>query len=525
MKQLERKPIGEEEIARAAALLEKYRDAKAAYDERIVTDEEWWKMRASGGGDSTAWLFNAVANKHADAMDNFPSPVILPREEGDADDAEKLSDIVPVILSQCDFERTYSDVWYDKLKHGTGCYGVFWNPARCRGRGDVEIKRIDVLNLFWEGGISDIQRSPAVFYTQLWDNETLREKYPDAGEFDAAPQDAGRRYLSDEKTDTADKSLVVDWYYKRRRGGRDILHLCKFCRGKLLFASENEEQYRDGFYAHGSYPFFIDKLFTLQGTPCGFGLVDVMRNTQSQIDRLSSAIVKNIELACAVRYFIRTDGAVNEEEFADFTKPFVHVNGSRLGEDSLRQISVRSLDPAAISVLRDKIEELKQVSGNRDFTSGGTSGGITAASAIAALQEAGNKLSRDMIAGTYSVFRCVVLAVIELIRQFYDLPRCFRITGKEGDYKFVSYSASSIARRTVDLFGHTFEGFEPSFDVAVSAEKQSPFARVTQNELAKEFFAMGLFDPSRQREAAMCVSLMDFEGKEALMKKLSESGG
>ena len=61
---------------------------------------------------------------------------------------------------------------------------------------------------------------------------------------------------------------------------------------------------------------------------------------------------------------------------------------------------------------------------------GGTSGGVTAATAIAALQEAGGKLSRNMIADGYDAFGDVVTLVIELVRQFYGLRRQFRLLGR-----------------------------------------------------------------------------------------------
>jgi len=78
------------------------------------------------------------------------------------------------------------------------------------------------------------------------------------------------------------------------------------------------------------------------------------------------------------------------------------------------------------------IEELKETRGNRDFSQGGTTSGVTATSAIAALQEAGSKLSRDMIKGSYHAFTQIACLVIRLIRQFYDEPRAFRILGEQG---------------------------------------------------------------------------------------------
>lgn len=523
----EKLPIGEEEIAGALELLQKYKRAKANLEQRIIRNEEWWKMRytddVGNEKSSSAWLFNSIASKHADAMDNCPEPCILPREKSDITAAKTLSSIVPSVLEQNGFEGIYSKVWYDKLKYGTGCYGIFWNSLLSGGMGDIEVTNINLLNLFWEGGICDLQKSRNVFHVELWDNDILESRYPELKDAVTSAAFECSKYLYDDTVDTSDKSAVIDWYYKKSVGTREILHLCKFCNGKILFSSENEDGYESGFYAHGMYPFLLDVLFPVQGTPCGFGFIDVMKRAQGEIDELGEAIMQNARMASTVRYFIRNDGSVNEEEFADWSVPLVHVQGSKLGEDSLRQIKVSALDGLYVSVLNNKIEELKETSGNRDFSSGGTVGGITAASAIAALQEAGSKLSRDTIRGSYNVYSKLISMVVELIREFYDVPRFFRITGENGAFDYISYSNTDIIRRSQgEAFGVVLGDRVPVFDIKVKAQKQSPFGKVSQNELAKEFFKMGFFRPEMAQQALLCMSMMDFEGKEDLMEKISD---
>lgn len=44
---------------------------------------------------------------------------------------------------------------------------------------------------------------------------------------------------------------------------------------------------------------------------------------------------------------------------------------------------------------------------------------------------------------------------IELIRQFYDLPRQFRITGQLGIEQFVSYSNSGVKPAVQGMIGDT----------------------------------------------------------------------
>lgn len=526
--------IGKEDVEKATALLKKYKESKTNLENRIIDNEQWFKMRhweqlrnSTGEENASAWLFNSIANKHADAMDNYPSISILPREQSDRRAAEILSQVLPVIFERNGFEKIYSDCWWYKLKAGTAVYGIFWNPRKNNGLGDIEIKHIDILNLFWEPGIKDIQKSKNIFHVELMDNDVLVSLYPQlSGKLGNGGMEISK-YVYDDTVDTSEKSAVVDRYYKIIRNGVEIVHYCKFCNGELLYASENDPYYKEtGFYDHGKYPFVFDTLFVEEGTPCGFGYIDIMKDAQKQIDMLSNALVKNAEMATTPRYFINSAGAVNEEEFADWSNSFVHVSGSNLGDDSIREIRLSGIPEIYLGILNSKIDELKETSGNRDFSQGGVSSGVTAASAIAALQEAGSKLTRDMVKSGYRAYSELNTIAIELIRQFYDEPRFFRILGENGSEQFISYDNSSI-RFNSSMGGLNGEISirKPIFDVKVCAEKSSPFSKISQNELALQLYNAGIFNPEMRSQAIMAVSMMDFEGKSTLLSKLSSGDG
>lgn len=517
--------IGEKEIAKAMKTLSDYKNGKTNLEKRIVENEKWWKMqhwdliRGSNSSDpepASGWLFNSIANKHADAMDSFPEPVVLPREEGDTAEARALSSILPVMLERNDFEKIYSDAWWYKLKTGTACYGVFWNNRRENGRGDVDLMQVDILNVFWEPGIKDIQKSRNLFTVELVDNEVLEELYPiTKGKTGGGCIDVAK-YLYDDSVDTSEKSVVVDWYYKRNVGGREIVHYCKFVNSTILYSSQNDPVYRSrGYYDHGRYPFVFDPLFIEEGTPCGFGYIDIMKDVQMYIDKLNQIIIKNTMQAGRRRFFISDNTGINEEEFSDWSREFVHVAGN-VDDRNLREITVSQLDTGVINLLHQKIDEIKEVSGNRDVSSGGTAKGVTAASAIAALQEAGNKLSRDMINNSYRAFRHINYLIIELIRQFYDDERCFRITGEKGETEFVTYSNGNLG-------ANSMSGKKPIFDIEVKSQKTSPFSKTAQNELAKELFLAGVFDPDKAQQALVCMELMDFEGKNAAIEMIKSN--
>ena len=527
--------IGREQVQKAYQTLLKYKEGKANLEKRIVENEQWYKLRhwecmrkaeENNVQPTSAWLFNSIANKHADAMDNFPSPNILPREEGDKAEAEMLTSILPVVLDQNEFEQTYSDVWDYKLKTGTGVYGVFWDSSKLNGLGDISIKKIDLINLFWESGITDIQRSRNVFHVELADNDILVQSYPQlAGKLGTSTLDLSK-YVYDDTVDTTDKSAIIDWYYKKTQNGKTVLHYCKFVNDEVLFATENEATFADrGWYDHGEYPFVFDVLFSVEGTPAGFGYIDIGKDAQAYIDRGNQAIMKNMLANAAPRYFIRTDGGVNEDEYADMTKEFIHVDGN-LGQDSILTVQGKPLNNAYIQVVKDKIDELKETTGNRDISTGGTSSGVTAASAIAAMQEAGSKLSRDANKSAYRSFRKLCLMAIELIRQFYDLPRCFRIMGENGVARYVQYSNAGITPQAQGMEFGTDMGFRiPLFDIEVTAQKQSPYSKMSQNELALQFFGAGFFNPQIADQALACLDMMDFDRKEFIMQKISQNGG
>ena len=527
------RPIGKEAVQKAMLTLNKYKEGKANLEKRIVDNEQWYKLRhwecmrdkKEEVQPTSAWLFNCIANKHADAMDNFPSPNILPREEGDKAEAEMLTSIVPVILEQCEFEETYSEVQNYKLKTGTGVYGVFWDKSKLNGLGDISIRKIDIINLFWESGIMDIQKSRNLFHVELMDNDLLIEAYPQLqGKLGQATMDISK-YVYDDAVDTNNKSCVVDWYYKKQQNGKTVLHYCKFVNNEVLFATENDPNFAErGWYDHGMFPFVFDPLFTTEGTPTGFGYIDVGKDSQAYIDRGNQAIMKNMLANAKPRHFIRNDGSVNEEEYADTTKDFIHVDG-QLGQDSILPVQGKPLNDIYVTVINNKVDELKETTGNRDISTGGTTSGVTAASAIAAMQEAGSKLSRDNNKASYRAFRKVCLMVIELIRQFYDMPRKFRIMGENGAMRYVQYSNAGILPQAQgNDFGMDMGYRVPLFDIEITAQKQSPYSKMSQNELALQFFGAGFFNPQIADQALACLEMMDFDRKQFIMQRISQNG-
>ena len=544
-------PIGAEQLKKFTFVLQKYKSGKTHTENRILASENWWKLRntteeqketnigADGGFTATSgWLHNVIVSKHADAMEAYPEPNILPREEGDKGEAQKLSAILPCILEQNNFEATYSDAMWQKMKTGTGVYKVVWDQGKLNGLGDISVERVNLLNIYWEPGVVDIQQSRYFFHTELCDKDVLEQLYPQLEGQLKGESFVSTKFLYDDNVDTANKYTIIEVYYHKFVNGKKTLQYCKYVGNQALYATENETQATidpvtqqpkmpmaiTGIYDHGKYPYVFDALYPIEGSPCGYGYVDICRNPQKVIDLLNTSFVKNAMVGAVPRYFRRQDGGVNAAQFLDLSQPLVDVTGN-IDENALRRIEHDTLDSNYIAVLDRTIQELRETSGNTETSTGNISSGVTAASAIAALQAASGKGSKDSTQTSYRAYTQIVELCIELIRQFYTLPRQFRIVGEYGMQKFESYTnAGIVPQHQGEDFGQDMGFRLPVFDIKVTAQKKNVYTKVSQNEMALQFFQLGFFNPQLTDQALMCLEIMDFDGKDGIMQKVAQNG-
>lgn len=530
-----KQPVDAERVREMMRVLKDYQAAKAKTDDRVIAAEHWWKMHNSyeeigetsalkDGGyvAKTAWLHSLISNKHADYMDNYGEATILPREPGDVDEARKLTGVVPYVFKQADFRTAWSRVGWQKFKYGTGVYKTYWDKTRLNGLGEIAIERISVLNLYWQPQIENIQDSEYVFQLTPMSRKRLIEDYPQLeGHLQSNGGLTVRKYGNpDEHYREGETSIFVECYYKQE----GVLHYCTFVSGydEPLFASENEpESYPNGFYDHGLYPYDIDVLFPVEGTLAGYGYVDIEANPQIAIDLLRTAITENAIAGSTPRYFVRSQTNINQDDYLNLNKKLVAVPD--LSDNALKLIEHKSLDSVYVSVLEELITELRETSGNTE-TSAGTTHGVTSATGIAALQEASGKSSRDAIGESYNVLESITYKVIELIRQFWDMPRTIRVTGDNGRMEFTQYSNAGLQPQPLTAGGYELGYRQPMFDIDVRAQKLNAYTSSAYNDFALQLFQLGFFNPQLSDQSLIALQMMDFQGKEKVTQLIQESG-
>lgn len=529
------KRVDRERLMEIRAVHNRYCNGLKPTYSRVKRCEEWYRlhntiMEQAGGkvevgkdGGFTmqsAWVFNTVTSKHADHVDACPTGECLPREPGDVQTANTLSKVVPYLLERFGWAGIWDLSSLRKVKLGTAHYKIIWDRDKEGGLGDVAIKSISTLNLAWQPTVTDIQESEYLFHHEYVSRSTLAQAWPQLREPGAMlSPDYIEEFLPDqERRDKSDVAVLVECWYKVPvptgvGSVRKVLHKIIYVGDVVLYASEDDPNCAErGYYDHGLYPYVFDPMFRVEDSACGLGYVDIGVNPQTAIDILNTAFVKNAAVGAIPRYMSSDEAAaIKEEELLDTSNPILHVKGS-ISEQVLREVPHKALDGNYIALRDGLIQEMRETTGNTETSTGNSGSGVTAASAIAALQEASGKISRAAISASYGAFAKVLEQVIELIRQFYTVPRYARITGTDGSMEFQQLSAATMNPG----------GRKAMFDISIKATRLRSFDRVAHNEMALQFYGLGFFNPQKAEEALMCIDMMDFPGKDTLRQKIAE---
>ena len=523
-------------VEESYGLFKRYYAGTREFREQCRRNEEYWKAnhwydKRTRPGDpkpTTPMIFSMVDNLHSDIMDHYPEPQILPVEPGDDDLAEELSVIVQSILDRRNFRKLYRAETRRCLKRGASCWQVVWDNDLYGGIGDVNVLPWDIRYFLWEPGVEDIQDGESVIKFSFRKRRYFKERYPDLYPKMRADGWRGQieRYnTEDPSSDDNDEILLMERWYKRYSPElrRSVVHVARIAGYQLLFWSEDREiTRRAGVYEDGLFPFVVMPLYPLDDTPIGLSIIDIFRDNQDYIDKLDQIVLKNALMAGKLRLLKSPSCSIPLEKLADWGEET--LEGQGIGGDNIRWFQAAPLPPMVQQHLLFKIQMMKEESGQNQFNRGEGGRGVTAASAIMALQEAGSKRSRNMISHFYDYFSEMVWLMASRIRQFYDEGRVFRVKGgdtREGN-EIIRYQAKRMRYR-VDKTGRRRKAEDGTplarrmeFDVKVRAQKQSPYQSMYLNELAMQLRGAGVLDEME------LLDMMSFEGKDKVKKMVRD---
>lgn len=519
MKPTKQSIAAEELSERAYALFRSFRSAyvrewqRLSHCERMYRGDHWYDVPMRDPNEprpATPILQSTVENISADLMEQIPEAVIRPETAADARIAKIVEAVIARNHDAAAYPEEYRKLVHDLLVAGYCVQEVGYDSQENGALGGAFLRHVDVRGILFDPLCTDIQDGRAVFKLSLRPREWIAAHYPEKAaritHDPAAAADAPEDDLLG--ADRTDSMLLLEYWYRVYDADEEryAVHMAILCGGVVL--EDSRIQKPEGYFAHGQYPFVLTPLYPRKGSALGFGIIDLFGEQQRYADKLDQIVLKNALMASHNKLLVTDASGFDPADLADWSKE-VHTGDQLSG---VSWFSTPPLPQYIVQYIQRIREDIKEESGANDSSRGRAAYGVTAASAIQALQEASTKRARMATALLHEAFRKAVRMEIEVEREFNFYLRPVTIREEDGEHEVLFDSAAM--NRTVP--GDVQLPIE--FSVSIKAVQKTRFAITAQNDLMLRLAGEGLIAP------ADAVSLMEFEGKEQVLKHLEEAG-
>ncbi len=461
-------------------------------------------------------LRSTLNNCIADQMDNMPEAVMLPEEPAMQKVAEDLTDVVRFVLAQNGYEAMHRKRAEDLFVAGTAVTQITWDEDMDFGDGNIRLIRWPVEGFLWDPIAEDIQDARALIKVSWHPLSWYAEHYPDAAPYVAsdtyAHNEVGVPEAWSKNSDTDEgRAMMLEYWYRRydAKKRRYTVNVALIAGRALLDMAEDV-------YAHGMYPFVLDVYEKVEGSPAGNSMVNEFADIMRYVNRYYHYFDYNMRAASKMRLLVQRAAGIDEDALTDYSKEI--IMGTSIEEAAVRWFQPNMVSGAGTGVAIQLQTDIKQDSGQNQFTRGETAGGVTAASAIAALQEAGGKITRLRTSTLNQGFKRIVEQVIWLISEFYTDEKTKLVTGGDGKQRPVDMRASHLlggnrGRNTLP---------PPPYSVQVQVNRRNPMRVQAQNELFIQAYSMAA-QAQQPFPLTVLFEMLNVDGKDAIMGVLREA--
>jgi len=509
---------GDEFVSKAYTLFDEFKNAyesewsRLEENDRFYLGKHWEDMQSQDADlpePMTPVINSTIENMKADLADNFPQAIIQPESPEDQTVAEIVGALIRQNHDAANYRKEYMMYVHDILVGGYGVQEVGYDATANRNTGAAFIRYVNGHNILFDPQVTDLQLGRGVFKIMPQTVEYLNSRYPEhAGQFAAdtfnLKEDTELTY------DNTKSILMIEFWFKEwiQEGdtGHWAVHMAQMAGRQLLADSRDEKP--DGYFSMGVYPFVVTPLFRRKNSCLGYGIPDLFGDIQKYSDKIDQIKLKNFALAARNKLLITKQSDFDASDLMDWSKD-VHVGGQLEGVKWMPQPPLPNYVVGEPQAMR---QTLKEESGANDFSRGNTASGVTAASAIAALQEMSSKRTRMIAMSIWEDYKTCVRYETEFEREFNVLPRevLLTINGQQVTATF----ESAIMERQSALGNEV----PIEFMISIKVERENKFTTTAHNELILQMVQMGVIQP------AQALELMVFEGKEQLLMRTMQQG-
>lgn len=451
----------------------------------------------------------------ADQIDNMPEAVMIPERPDVAQTAEELTDVTRWVFGHNNYEALHRKRVEDCFCTGTSVTQVAWDPDMDYGEGNIAILRWPVEAFLWDPAAENLQDARAVFkvswHPMSWYEQHYPEQYSSIGSDEGEYSTIGVSDVSNIQADEERAMLMEYWYRmfdaKKRRYTINVAYLAG---GALLELSED-------IYQHGRYPFKMDVFSRIEGTPVGEGMIQELAPMMRYINRYAAYIDMNLRMSAKGRLLVNRNAGIDVAVLADWEKDIIEAD--RIDTAALQWLQSQPFTGMVSNQMMQLQTDLKQDSGQNQFTRGETTGGVTAFGAINALQEAGGKITRLRTFSLNDGFREICEQVMWLISQFYDEKRVLYITGMKTE------QPREVVLDTKKIYGKKPSGKSlppPPYTVQVQVQRRNPMRVQAQNDLFMQMYTMAA-QAQQYFPISVLLELLQVDGKEKILPVIRQN--
>ena len=454
------KPGSKEDERLVGAFMAIFREFAADYktewdritdNEQMYSGDHWSGMtdkattKESLPEPSTPIVTSTVENIKADLSDEFPQ-VIIKADFESANDIVAAKVITRVMNDEddvCGFEESYDKFTHDVVCDGWGVLESGFDFDANNGLGGSFKRYVVNKNFICDPQSPVMQNGRACFKIEPYPKDWFIQRYP-----------AQAAMMREDTSLVPDSHFVYSKTTAPTKPGYYILyeawvrvydpenkstkcHFVWIAGGQIL--EDSAIMKPDGYYSHGLYPFDIGILFPQKGSALGLGIVDHFKNANRLADRIDQMIVINAYRASRVKKYVQDGFAKNINDVTNYEKEVAVVNGP-----PAQGIEWEKTPPLPAYIFNYALElrqMIKNESGANDQSRGQTSSGVTAGTAIAALQDMSLKRSRREARNAAYAVRQASIKQVSCLREFDIVPRKVAIS-VNGKKKVIDFDRS-----------------------------------------------------------------------------------
>lgn len=250
-------------------------------------------------------------------------------------------------------------------------------------------------------------------------------------------------------------------------------------------------------YVDGMFPFADFQAYEDEENQWGLSEVSQLEPLQRVINLLESRFVEHIRLMANSMWVMDRNSGVRPDQLVNKEGAVIVKNPG----SEVRREPPPPMPAHLFNLYLQCMRNMETITGVHDVTQGRRPGQVTAASAIAMLQEAGQARIRDKARNLEDMIRRVGQLIVSRILQFYSPGRMIRLRGQGSELEFVKWDPSLV---------------RVGLDFKVEAGSSLQMNEQLRYQLALELFQAGAID------AAAVLEASNFPGRDEIIQRMRQ---